>query len=132
MKIGNIIRHYPLSCLVIVTIWTLCLIPIPETPLSNVSMIDKWTHIVMYGVFCAILLTEYGQRHKHIRWSQIIVGAVILPIAMGGLIEIVQATCTGGNRSGDIYDFLADTLGVLLGAAIGTLLARYLSKRHKD
>ena len=132
MKIGNIIRHYPLYCLVIVTIWTLCLITIPETPLSNVSMIDKLTHIVMYCVFCAILLTEYGQRHKHIRWSQIIVGAVILPIAMGGLIEIVQATCTGGNRSGDIYDFLANALGVLLGAAIGTLLARYLSKRHKD
>lgn len=132
MKTGDIIRHYPISCIVIVTIWTLCLIPIPETPLSNVSMIDKWTHIVMYGGFCAILLIEYGQRHKQIRWSKIIVGAVILPIAMGGLIEIAQATCTGGNRSGDIYDFLADTLGALLGVAIGTLPARYLSKRHKD
>ena len=80
MKIGDIIRHYPISCIVIVTIWTLCLIPIPETPLSNVSMIDKWTHIVMYGGFCAILLIEYGQRHKQIRWSKIIVGAVIFPL----------------------------------------------------
>ena len=43
------IRNYPLSSLLIVVIWVVCLIPIPETPLSDVNLIDKWTHFVMYG-----------------------------------------------------------------------------------
>ena len=51
---------------------------------------------------------------------------------MGGLIEIVQATCTGGNRSGEWMDFLADGIGVVLSLLIGILLATCLSKRKRD
>ena len=51
---------------------------------------------------------------------------------MGGIIEIVQATCTGGNRSGDVLDWVADTIGVMLGQIIGIPLARVLSKNRKD
>ena len=50
---------------------------------------------------------------------------------MGGLIEIVQATCTGGNRSGDVTDWLADTVGVVLGQLIGIPLAMWLANRNK-
>ena len=51
---------------------------------------------------------------------------------MGGLIEIVQATCTGGNRRGDILDWVADSIGVILGQIIGIPLAQVLSKNRKD
>lgn len=37
----NILKSYPLSVLSVVVIWVLCLIPIPETPLSDIRMIDK-------------------------------------------------------------------------------------------
>ena len=50
---------------------------------------------------------------------------------MGGLIEIVQATCTGGNRSGDVTDWLADAVGVALGQLIGIPLAMWLANRNK-
>ena len=48
---------------------------------------------------------------------------------MSGLIEILQATCTGGRRSGDILDFVANSLGVLLGWLLGTTVVRWLSSK---
>ena len=47
---------------------------------------------------------------------------------MGGLIELAQAYLTFGHRSGEWLDFAADGVGVLVGAAIGMLLARCRAK----
>jgi VanZ family protein len=127
-----ILKKYPLSCLCIVVIWILCLVPIPETPLNNINMIDKWTHFVMYGGLCTVLWIEYGFRHRAINKKRVFIYAFILPILMGGLIEIVQLYCTGGNRSGDFIDFVADAIGVVLGTIIGIPLALTISKRNRD
>ena len=124
----NILKSYPLSVLSVVVIWVLCLIPIPETPLSDISMIDKWTHFVLYGGLCAIVWAEYGRQHTRPLNKQAWIFTLLLPVIMGGLIEIVQATCTGGTRSGDIMDWVADNIGVVLGQLIGIPLALTLSK----
>ena len=124
----NILKSYPLSVLSVVVIWALCLIPIPETPLSDISMIDKWTHFVFYGGLCAIIWAEYGRQHARPLNRRAWIYTLLLPVIMGGLIEIVQATCTGGNRSGDIMDWAADNIGVVLGQLIGIPLALTLSK----
>lgn len=128
----HFIKQYTLSFICMVVIWILCLVPIPETPLSQINMVDKWTHIVMFGGWCTVLWLEYGLHHRVINMKRAIPYAIIFPIIMGGLIEIVQQTCTGGNRSGDFIDFIADAIGVLLGAAIGIPLALMISKRNKD
>ena len=42
-KQKNLLQRYPLSCVLIVVIWALCLTPwIPESPLNNVRLIDKY------------------------------------------------------------------------------------------
>ena len=128
----HFIRKYPLSLLICVAIWILCFIDIPETPLDNVSLIDKWTHIVMYLGLCLALWWEHLRAHAYIYnkvWATI--GGCLLPMLMGGVIEILQAYCTGGRRSGDWIDFLADAVGVLLAQLICIPLARRLAKRHK-
>ncbi len=51
---------------------------------------------------------------------------------MGGLIEVLQATCTGGMRSGDWLDFAADAVGATAGSAIGILLVWWRATRNKD
>ena len=55
---------------------------------------------------------------------------------MGGVIELVQAYCTGGTRSGEWLDLAADSLGVLIGQPIGMLLvachARWRKGRAED
>ena len=123
----NILKSYPLSVLSVVVIWVLCLIPIPETPLSDIRMIDKWTHFVLYGGLCAVVWAEYRQHARPLN-KQVWIYTLLLPVIMGGLIEIVQATCTGGKRSGDIMDWAADNIGVVLGQLIGIPLALTLSK----
>lgn len=124
--------QWPLTCALIVIIWVLCLIPIPETPLNDISLIDKWTHFVMYGGLCSVIWLE--KAWHRVTWTrmQAFIYAALLPLFMGGLIEIVQATCTGGRRSGDILDFLTDGIGVVLGQIIGILLARAVSSWRKD
>lgn len=127
----QLFKHYPFSWCCIVCIWVLCLIPIPETPLSDIRFIDKWTHFVFYGGLCLVIWLEYGHRHSVIDKTTTLIGAIVLPVVMGGLIEIVQATCTGGNRSGDVTDWLADAVGVALGQLIGIPLAMWLANRNK-
>ena len=126
------IRKYPVSLFLIAAIWTVCLIPIPETPLNDVPMMDKWTHFVMFGVLSLCIISEYVYRHRKPNgWNVALVG-MLLPFAMGGMIELAQAYCTGGNRSGDVMDWLADGIGVLIGAAIGSLLVYYRARARKD
>ena len=126
------IRKYPVSLFLIAAIWTVCLIPIPETPLNDVPMMDKWTHFVMFGVLSLCIISEYVYRHRKPKgWDVELVG-MLLPFAMGGMIELAQAYCTGGNRSGDVMDWLADGIGVLIGAAIGSLLVYYRARARKD
>ena len=116
----------------ILLIWIVCLIPIPETPLNNVKFIDKWTHITMYGVLCIIIWVEYTHQHHVVEKAKLLIGGILLPTLMGGLIEIVQAYCTGGRRRGEWLDFAADSIGVLVGLIIGILLVTILSKHRKD
>ena len=126
------IRKYPVSLFLIAAIWTVCLIPIPETPLNDVPMMDKWTHFVMFGVLSLCIISEYVYRHRKPKgWDVALVG-MLLPFAIGGMIELAQAYCTGGNRSGDVMDWLADGIGVLIGAAIGSLLVYYRARARKD
>lgn len=121
------LRHYPLSCLLIVCIWVLCFMDVPETPLSDVQFIDKWTHLVMYGGLCSVIWAEHLRKsasHRHmLLWGW------LAPILMSGLIEILQATCTGGRRSGEWLDFAANSVGATIGLGIGLLAAWLLSRR---
>lgn len=126
------IKKYPISLFLVVAIWIICLIPIPETPLDDVPMIDKWTHFVMYGSLCSVIFAEYAYRHIKTNIKRLAIGGVLLPIIMGGLIELAQAYCTGGNRSGDWMDWIANSIGVMIGTAIGSLVVYLRAKARKD
>lgn len=125
------IKKYPISWLLIITIWVLCFIDVPETPLSDVTLIDKWVHIAMYCGTCTMIWLEYLFKHKVISAKKLLIFAVIGPILMSGLIEILQAYCTGGRRSGDWLDFVANAVGVILAAGGGILLAWWRAKEGK-
>ena len=124
-KLLQTVRKYPLSVLCVVVIWVLSLTPIfPETPLDNVAFIDKWTHLVMYGGFCSVIWFEYWRTHHVYDYEKLFFWAWLMPIVMSGVLELLQAYCTGGHRNGDWYDFLANSIGATLGSAVGLLLVR--------
>ena len=117
-------RRYPLSWCCIAIIWILSLTPFfPETPLSNVAFIDKWTHFVMYGGTCSVIWFEHLRHCKkearRPNLQALFWFAFVGMILLGGIMELLQAYCT--TRSGEWLDFYADTVGVLLGNGIGWL-----------
>ena len=132
------IRHYPVTVLLILAIWVVCLMPIPETRLSHVSFIDKWTHLAMYGTLCLVIWWEHTRMCKSAcrrLSSRVWLFVWLLPILMSGLIELVQYYCTGGMRSGEWLDFAANALGGTLAQPIGYCYFRWRtssSKRQSD
>ena len=122
------IRKYPFSLLVIAAIVFLSLFNPPETKLDTVSFIDKIAHVCMYGGLELVIWIEYLRHHASLDRVRIITLGIIAPIAVGGVMELAQAFLTQ-NRSGDWIDLVADTVGVLAGAAIGYFLLRRVISR---
>ena len=125
----KIVSRYPISSFCVALIWVLCFCTPPQTPLDDVPFMDKWTHIVMYGGTCSMIWIETlrGQRpfpgmYRMLAYSW------LCPILMSGLIELLQAYCTGGRRSGDWMDFLANSVGATLALALGYGLYRWKGK----
>lgn len=122
----HLVRKYPLTVILLIAIWYLSFFTPPHTPLDNVSFIDKWVHITMYGGTCGVMWIEYLRKHKGktIEKAKLFVLAWAAPIVMSGIIELLQEYCTGGRRSGDWLDLAANATGVTLAAIIGTLAVR--------
>lgn len=115
---SKLILRYTVSWLLIAAILLASFIHVPETPMDDVPLMDKWIHIVMYFTLASSLWIEYLRSHSRIHYFKLCIGAIVLPILMSGLIELLQAYCTE-TRSGDWLDFLANTIGVVLSALLG-------------
>lgn len=120
-NIISTIKNHPLTTLEVIAIWVVCMIPVPETPLAEIRFIDKWTHFVMYGSLSLVVWAEHYYRFGKKPWM-----AWACAIVMGGIIELAQAYLTT-CRSGDWFDFLCNSLGVILGILIANLINIYYS-----
>lgn len=92
--------------------------PLPDTNIRLFPHVDKVVHAIMFGVlyFCLVLdfLRNRALRHQsYIIPFSINITFILSCIALGGLIELIQSWL-GLGRSCDIYDFYADTAGVIL------------------
>jgi VanZ family protein len=117
------LRKYPLSVLVILVIFYLSFFTPPKTDLDEVPNIDKLVHTCMYGGLCFMIWLEYLRSHRSLNRRKLALWAVGAPIAMSGLIELLQAYATT-NRSGDWLDFAANSLGALLAIPLGLYILR--------
>ena len=82
----------------------------------------------MYLGTCLIIWAEYLHKHDHVDWCRTIILAWAAPVIMSGIIEILQAHCTGGRRSGEWLDFVANTIGATIALVIGILWAKFRAK----
>lgn len=88
--------------------------------------LDKVIHLIMYLGFTYISLWGYRKpyqengdayRNKAL-WLVLVIG-----ILFGALTELMQETLVP-SRTGSVYDWIADTIGSLLGVAIYYFLHR--------
>ena len=83
----------------------------------------------MYGGTCLTLWIEYIRHHKKLNTTKLLSLAVVAPILMSGMIELLQEYCTNGRRSGDWMDLAANATGVVLAGVIGLLIWKTVTKR---
>ncbi len=117
------LKKYPISLTLIAVVLYLSFFRPPTLEAPLFEGIDKVVHFCMYAGISGVLWFEFMRNHirqEAIMWHAWI-GAVICPIGMSGLIELLQEYCTS-YRGGDWFDFLANTAGVIF----STVLVRRL------
>ena len=126
----SIIKRYPLSIACIALVWYLSIwfMPPEELELPDINFLDKWTHFVMYGGTCSVIWFEYLRHHNTLNKKKLFLWAWLAPILMSGVLELLQEYATN-TRSGEWFDFAANSLGVTLGAVFGLLLAAFRARR---
>lgn len=123
-------KQYPFSLLIACAICILSLCPASQIELPDISLIDKWAHFCMYGGLSGTVWTEYAKSHRPAKFRKAILPAVVLPLALGGTMELMQAYCTA-TRSGDWLDMGANAIGVVLGTAVGYFVVCPFIERRK-
>ncbi len=118
------LKQYIVTVLITLSIIVLSTLPIPEdAPMSDVPLIDKWVHMVMYmGLVLAMWFDHVVRSEKKAKGKHILF-MFLYATLLGGLMELVQAYLTT-CRSGDLIDFEADAIG----AAIGVGLTLFVNK----
>ena len=94
------------------------LTPLPKS--LDVPGSDKWHHFVAFA-FLVYPLTVANKKC----WIPII----LFGLFFGALIELVQPYL---NRFGDIQDFQADAIGVLIGFALGVIVYSFRTSLLRD
>ncbi len=113
----------------IAVLWTLlifilCFLPGQDIPEIDIPLIDKWAHMLLFGVFTYIwhcTVPSGGTPYKLI--------LVLIALFMGWLVEYAQGHFIP-NRSQDNVDTLADVIGGILGVMIYTIIYYTYRKRN--
>lgn len=88
----------------------------PEVPrFLDLFQPDKLVHIFIFGLW--VVLAAYGTTELKIRKGLLknaSLFSAVLGMIFGGITEILQYSVIP-QRSGNIYDFIADAVGCLLG-----------------
>ena len=105
-------------------IFILCLIPGNELPDVNVPFVDKWAHVILFGIFSFLWMCTIPSRRLFVLFS-----VLTITVFLGWLVEYIQGHYTLG-RSQDNMDTLADSVGGILGIGLFILLS-LLAERKK-
>ena len=117
------LRHNILGIGWAVFILFLCGVPGSQFQNAHISNADKVIHAFLFAVLFLLLSIGFIKQRKFpVLRTNALTKVMIGSIAYGMLIEIMQGTIFIG-RSIELYDVLANTVGVLIG--FGIFLAIY-------
>lgn len=130
-NIWSFVRDYKCSFFIVAVILFLSFFKPPHTELDEITNFDKFVHFSMYLGFSAVIWLEYLRRHRQdssrlaihntafsVSWSKLLMGAMVLPIALSGVIELGQEYLTT-YRGGEWWDFASNSTGVAVASLCG-------------
>jgi len=99
-------------------VWTLlifiaCFTPARELPEVHVPLIDKWAHFILFAGFAFLWLCAHPRFN-----ARTIVTMLVVSIALGACIEVLQGYFVSLGRSMEFMDAVADSIGAVIGIAL--------------
>ena len=92
-------------------------------PKTDVPSADKIVHTIMYfGITLILMLNQTSYLREQITKRQLYF-AFLFSVGFGTLMEVIQHFLPW--RSGSVYDFIANTLGVILAIVILLLITHF-------
>jgi VanZ family protein len=98
-----------------------------QVPFLNIPHLDKIVHFLMYFGLMSVIIFEH---RKSINGSTQLILIALIPFTYGILIEILQLTITT-SRSGNFYDVLANSTGIIISVIIWLLIGKRLNTYFK-
>lgn len=105
--------HKTIFILIVITL--LSLLKVGDLAPDQVKLIpysDKIVHFIMYFTATFILLFEYYLHHNKNKSG--LINLIFIPFIWGALMEVCQFFFTD-NRAAEWWDFIANTLGLVIG-----------------
>ena len=118
------VRHIPPYLPTILVVVAICYISLSSDPFPdkerwlNFPGSDKVVHFIMYGGLTATFCFDYHRRHAELLKPWLFVAVLAVAIVIGAVMEWLQM-CMEVGRTGDILDFVANSLGACLGIVAG-------------
>lgn len=113
----NVIKYHWRALLWVLLIFAGCLLPpsdLPSTSLfSKIPYFDKIVHFFIYFIFTLFLLAGFNRWHTVLKFKSILISFAIAFLC-GLSVEVLQEVMNIG-RTGDSFDMLANTGGILAG-----------------
>lgn len=91
---------------------TVSLVKLNNVPNAGISFADKIFHFLVYSVLTLLWANTFFFKFKYKKVKAIFYAA-LFSIIFGIIIEVLQGSVTA-SRHTDIYDAIANTLGVLI------------------
>ena len=130
-KIFTLLKQYLLTLMTLVLI--LCLTFYKPTGLeqtNTLANIDKAVHFLMYATLCMVFWFESFKVNLNPNMWWMVLSAVVVPIAFGGLMEYLQSALTN-YRTSELGDFIFNSTGVIFAALFSLGVTRPLMRRKK-
>lgn len=99
----------------IITYLSLAAKPLGEMSISLFKGADKVVHLLMYMCLAIVMLLDYSKfRYPHHAKLNVCFALMSFASLYGLIMELAQLVLRNG-RGYDIYDWIADTIGVIIG-----------------
>ncbi len=105
-------KSYKITILVSILILIALLMPPSGIPSVGPPWIDKVVHFGIFGFLCVIY---FGEHYYHHQQLPNIPKSMLYLVSYAILTEVLQYL--SGYRTFDIYDIIADTVGIVIGIA---------------
>ena len=127
VSMWRFIKDYPFSIIFVLVVAYLSLSQPPKVMIPLFRNWDKVVHFCMYGGLSGVIWIEFLLKHRKKKAGILfaVLGPVLCPIVIGGIMELCQRYFTR-YRSGDLIDFMANMTGVLVATLIALFVLRPL------